>query len=181
MKFFHLVSTLDYVSLFCLILLPLVFFFSFQFQTLWLLPYEHKGYSNCEELKTDIHIVFHFVFSQLIRRRYFADAVPAPSSWSLASQRPRQHSTDILIDDDPGYIQDQDFSIYDGELDETSTSNRDLLALHLSRVREDFWNFCIWNSWFVDHTIRGFWLMVVTLKISYNSHHLASITKWSLD
>ena len=101
MKFFHLVSTLDYVSLFCLILLPLVFFFSFQFQTLWLLPYEHKGYSNCEELKTDIHIVFHFVFSQLIRRRYFADAVPAPSSWSLASQRPRQHSTDILIDDDP--------------------------------------------------------------------------------
>lgn len=54
-----------------------------------------------EELKINIHINFHFVFSQLIRRRYFADAVPAPSPWSLASQRPRQHSTDILIDDDP--------------------------------------------------------------------------------
>lgn len=45
---------------------------------------------------------------------------------------------EILIDDDPGYIQHQHFPVHDGELDETSTRNRDLLALHLSRVREDF-------------------------------------------
>ncbi|XP_057532008.1 small GTPase LIP1-like isoform X1 [Amaranthus tricolor] len=53
-----------------------------------------------KEARFDKEAVMKF-FHLLIRRRYFADAVPAPSSWSLASQRPRQHSTDILIDDDP--------------------------------------------------------------------------------
>ncbi|KNA09654.1 hypothetical protein SOVF_151600 [Spinacia oleracea] len=39
-------------------------------------------------------------FHLLIRRRYFADELPAPSPWGLTSQRASQHSTEISSDDD---------------------------------------------------------------------------------
>lgn len=39
-------------------------------------------------------------FHLLVRRRYFANEVPAASPWGLTSQRTSQHSTEILSDDD---------------------------------------------------------------------------------
>ncbi|XP_021737663.1 small GTPase LIP1-like [Chenopodium quinoa] len=39
-------------------------------------------------------------FHLLIRRRYFADEIPAPSPWGLTSQRTSQHSTEISSDED---------------------------------------------------------------------------------
>ncbi|KAK9748705.1 hypothetical protein RND81_02G074500 [Saponaria officinalis] len=52
-----------------------------------------------KEARIDKEAIMKF-FHLLIKRRYFADEIPAPSPWSVSPQRTVQHSSDILSDDD---------------------------------------------------------------------------------